>query len=282
MPSGTRFPFASRPFHRTRTFPRGNKPRATVTSLAPTRTAIVSRSARRSEKSIFAAAESQRQTGEKTLSMRVWEMGLGSSLRRCVTAKAVAVATSSSRARIVGAFLFIGARLYAAHTGSQPDDESNQPDAEPDGDHVAGGRHVQELHAAECEHAGKTEPQRVLRDVQREPARDPDSRNRADQEPRHRVEVDIALHEVAEAGDPEQCGCVEDVRPDDPRDSEGIDHHHHETEEGATADGGEPDDEAEHGADQHRADLVLALQDESRLARLHTSLDEGLGHESGR
>ena len=98
---------------------------------------------------MFATAESQRQTGEKTLSMRVCEIGLGSSLRRCVTAKAVAVTTSSSRARIVGAFLFIGARLYAAHTGSQPDDESDQPDAEPDRDHVPGGRHVQELHAAE-------------------------------------------------------------------------------------------------------------------------------------
>src|SRR6185312_4984604 len=107
-------PFASRPFHRTRTFPRGNEPRATVTSLAPTRIAIVSRSARRSEKSMFATAESQRQTGEKTLSMRVCEIGLGSSLRCCVTTKAVAVTTSSSRARIVGAFLFIGARLYAA------------------------------------------------------------------------------------------------------------------------------------------------------------------------
>src|SRR3954451_7233205 len=64
---------------------------------------------------MFATAESQRQTGEKTLSMRVWEIGLGSSLRRCVTAKAVAVTTSSSRARTVGAFRFIGARLYAVH-----------------------------------------------------------------------------------------------------------------------------------------------------------------------
>src|SRR6185437_8798911 len=76
-----------------------------------------------------ATAEAQRQTGEKTLSMRVWEIGLGSSLRRCVTTKAVAVTTSSSRARIVGAFLFIGARLYAAHTGGRPDDERGQPDA---------------------------------------------------------------------------------------------------------------------------------------------------------
>src|SRR5580765_9018789 len=143
---------------------------------------------------MFATEESQRQTGEKTLSMRAWEIGLGSSLRRCVTAKAVAVTTSSSRARIVGAFLFIGARLYAAHTGGQLDDESNQPGAEPDGDHVAGGRHVQELHAAEREHAGETEPERVLRDLQRESTGDPDSRDRADQEPPHGVELDRALH----------------------------------------------------------------------------------------
>ena len=78
------------------------------------------------------------------------------------------------------------------------------------------------------------------------------------------MEVDIALHEMAEAGDPEQCGCVEDVRPDDPRDREGIDHHHDETEEGAAADGRESDDEAEDGADHDGADLVLAPQDERR------------------
>ena len=51
-----------------------------------------------------------------------------------------------------------------------------EPDAEPDRDHVARRRHVQELDAAEREHTGETEPQRVLRDLQREPARDPDSR----------------------------------------------------------------------------------------------------------
>jgi hypothetical protein len=113
---------------------------------------------------MLATLEGQRQTGEKTESTRVLEIGLGSSLRRCVTANAVAVRTSSSRARIVGAFLFIGARLYAAHTGRQPHDERREQDAEPDRDHVAGGRHVQELHAAEREHAGETEPERVLRD----------------------------------------------------------------------------------------------------------------------
>src|SRR6476646_4493704 len=157
MPSGTSSPFAPRPFHRTRTFPRGNEPRATVTSLAPTRIAMVSRSASRSEKTEFATAESQRQTGEKTLSMRVCEIGRGSSLRRCVTTKAVAVTTSSSRARIVGAFFFIGARLYAVHTVGQPDGERGQPDPEPDRDHAAGGSLVQELHRAEREHAGGNE-----------------------------------------------------------------------------------------------------------------------------
>ena len=82
----------------------------------------------------------------------------------------------------------------------------------------------------------------------------------------------LPCDEMAEAGDPQQRGGVEDVRADDPRDRQRIDHHHHETEERAAADGREADDEAEDGADDDCADLVLALQDERRFARLDPRL----------
>src|SRR5690348_1381555 len=216
---------------------------------------------------MFATAEGQRQTGEKTWSMRVWETGLGSSFRRWVTAKAVAVAASRMSARIVGAFR-IGPRLYAAHSGRQPDDERSQTDPDADGDHVGRLRHVEQLDAAEREHAGEPEPERVLRDLERVAAGDPDAGDRAEQEPRHRMQVDVALDEMADAGDPEQGSGVEDVRADDLRHGERVDHHHHETEEGSAADGGQADDEPEDRADQHGPDLVLPSQHERRVARL--------------
>ena len=53
---------------------------------------------------------------------------------------------------------------------------------------------------------------------QGEAARDPDAGDRAEQQPRRRVQVDVALHEVADAADPEQRGGVEDVGADDLRD----------------------------------------------------------------
>src|SRR5437879_1202686 len=120
-------------------------------------------SALRSENSMFAAFVAQRHTGENTSDTRVWEIGLGSSFRRCVTANAVAVATMSRSARIVGALRFIGARLYAAHAGGQPNDERCQSKTQADGDHVARGRHVQKLDAAERQYAGEAESERIPR-----------------------------------------------------------------------------------------------------------------------
>ena len=61
---------------------------------------------------MFAVLEAQRHTGEKTASTRVCEIGLGSSFSRCVTANAVAVATMSRSARIVGALRLTEPRLY--------------------------------------------------------------------------------------------------------------------------------------------------------------------------
>jgi len=84
---------------------------AIVTSWPSMRIAMRRWSARRSEKSMWATFVGQPHTGEKALLTRVCEIGLGSSFSRCVTAKAVAVATSKTSARIVGAFLVTASRL---------------------------------------------------------------------------------------------------------------------------------------------------------------------------
>src|SRR6266480_3957531 len=254
-------PAASRPFQRARTRPLPNSPFAMVNSRPSRRIATRRWSARRSENSIFAASVSHSQTGEKTLSTRVCEIGLGSSFRRCVTANAVAVAVNKTSARIVGAFRFTAARLYA-----EPNSEGREAQREPDGDHVARLLHVQQLDPAQGKNAREAEPQRVLWEVQRVAAGDPDARDRAEQQPSDRMQVDVALDEVPEACDPQERGGVEDVRSDDARDRQGIDHHHHEAEERPAADGRQPDDVTEHGPDDHGADFVLPRHDEARLA----------------
>src|SRR5438876_3065445 len=277
MPSATTAPAASRPFQRARTSPRGNSPSAMVTSRVPSWIAIRKWSARRSENWMLAACESHSQTGEKILATRVCEIGLGSSFKRCVTAKAVAVAVSKISARTVGALRLTAARLYA-----EPEEERGEAEADPDRDDIARVGHVEQLDPAQREDAREAEPQSVLRQPEREAARHPDPRHRPQQQPRHRVEVDVALHEVSEARDPQQRGGVEDVRADDLRDRQRIDHHHHEAEERAAADGGEPDDEAEDGPEQHRPNLVLPLHDERRVTGLDAPFDECLGNEARR
>src|SRR6266536_936068 len=202
MPSGTTAPVASRPFQRAWTRPRRCSPVAIVTSCTPTRIAIRSRSALRMVNSMFAACETHSQTGEKSLSTCVCEIGLGSSFRRCVTTKAVAVAVSKTSTRTVGAFRLTDARFYVAATDRQPHEERNETEAKPDGDHVARVRHVDQLDPAQRENAGEPEPQCGLRESQREAARDPDTGHRPKQQPRHRVQIDVALHQVADARDP--------------------------------------------------------------------------------
>src|SRR5439155_14610793 len=158
---------------------------------------------------MLAARESHSQTGEKTLATRVCEIGLGSSFKRCVTAKAVAVAASKISARTVGALRLTAARLYA-----EPNEERGQSEPDPDGDHVARLRHVEQPDPAQGEHAREPEPEGILRQPEREPTRHPDPRYRPEQQPRHRVQIHVALHEVSEPGDPQQRRGVEDVRAD--------------------------------------------------------------------
>src|SRR5439155_14890698 len=122
---------------------------------------------------MLAARESHSQTGEKTLATRVCEIGLGSSFKRCVTAKAVAVATSKISARTVGALRLTAARLYA-----QPNEERGEAEPDPDGDDVARLRHVEQLDPAQGEHAREAEPKGVLRQLKREAACHPDPGHR--------------------------------------------------------------------------------------------------------
>ena len=96
------------------------------------------------------------------------------------------------------------------------------------------------------------------------------------------MKIDVALDEMPEARDPEQrCG-VEDVRADDLRDRQRVDHHHHEPEERAATHRGQADDETERGADQNGEDLVPAPQDERRVIGLHAALDERLRDQTRR
>ena len=113
-----------------------------------------------------------------------------------------------------------------------------------------------------------------------EAARDQHARDRAGQQPRRRVIVDVAPDHVPDAGDPEQRRGVEDVGADDLRHRQRIDEHHHETEEGAAADRREADDEAEDRADDHGEDLVAARENERQVARLDAALDERLRKEA--
>src|SRR5438034_4436435 len=137
-------------------------------------------------------------------------------------------------------------------------------------------RHLEQLEAAEGEHAGEAEPEHVVGNAYGELARDQDSRDGADQQPRHRVQVDVAANQVTEACYPQQRGGVEDVRADDLRNRQREDEHHHEPEERAAADGRQTDDEAEHGAHGRGDRLVAGLKEEWRVARLDAALDERL------
>src|SRR5437763_5501618 len=155
MPSGTTMPLASRPFQRAWTRPRRNSPSEIVTWRVPSRIAIRRWSARRSENWIVAACDSHSQTGEKTLATRVCEIGLGSSFKRCVTAKAVAVAASKTSARTVGALRLTAARLYA-----EPNEERGEAQPDPDRDDIARLRHVEQLDSAQRENTRQAESKR--------------------------------------------------------------------------------------------------------------------------
>src|SRR5207249_192728 len=73
-------------------------------------------------------------------------------------------------------------------------------------------RHVHELEAGEPEHCRKNEPERVLRNRDRQPATDEHARDRAEQQPAEDVEVDVSRQPVGGTRDVEQHCRMEDLR----------------------------------------------------------------------
>ncbi len=80
---------------------------------------------------------------------------------------------------------------------------------------VAAGQ-LDELDPREHQHERERDPQRAIRHPDRELRAEQHARDRADEQPRHRVQVDVAVEQVAGAGDPEQQRGVQHVGADDP------------------------------------------------------------------
>ena len=139
---------------------------------------------------------------------------------------------------------------------------------------------VQQLQPAQEEDRAERDPQHDVGQLHGEAARDQHAGNRAGEQPRGRVVVDVAADHVPDAGDPEERGRVEDVGADDLRHRQRIDEHHHEPEERAAADRRQADDEAEDRADDHREHLVAPAEDERPVVRLDAARDERLREEA--
>ena len=96
-------------------------------------------------------------------------------------------------------------------------------------------------------------------------------RDRPDEQPAHRVQIDVAMDEVTRAGDPEQQRGMQEVGADHARGREREEEQEREPEERARADRREADDEAERGTDHDRDHphasrdrevvVILALRD---------------------
>src|SRR5205823_5693105 len=83
-----------------------------------------------------------------------------------------------------------------------------------------------------------------------------------------------AREEVAEAGDPEQRGRVEDVRADDLRDRQREHEHHHEPEERAAPDRSQAHDEPADCAERERDYAIAPLEQERRVIGLDAALED--------
>src|SRR5438105_4352971 len=141
-------------------------------------------------------------------------------------------------------------------------------------------RHASDLHAGEDERRGERGPERSVGEPDAELASDQHTGDRPDEEPRHRVEVDRAEREVAESGDPEQRGGVEDVGPHDPARRERVDEQHHEPEERPATDRREADDKAAEEAEPEGDRLVPAGEDGKLLSSIRPRAQERLRKES--
>ena len=81
-------------------------------------------------------------------------------------------------------------------------------------DHVVRLGHTDDLDAREHQHDPEHDPQRPLGHPEREARADQHTRDRADEQPRDRVLVDVAVEQVRDPCDPEQDGGVEHVGAD--------------------------------------------------------------------
>src|SRR5262249_29947436 len=135
------------------------------------------------------ACESE--SGATTLSTLVREIGLRSSFSPSVTANAAAVqprrasTTTVGRMRATGGKTLVGTgRGFWAWSSTQVGDECPCRKAEPGGDRsgrdrVVGAGEIDQLDAAQHQHGGEPEPQRVVGHLEREEARDQAARDRA-------------------------------------------------------------------------------------------------------
>src|SRR2546423_2804827 len=166
-------------------------------------------SARWSRILIAACERSQRQTGENALCTKDSWIGVGCSFNRSVSANATAVATRTASTTITAAWrrtpkiVPLFERPRRRHAVREPDGDApprkrKRAEAEAGRDHIAGVRQVEQLDPAQREHAREAEAQGILGQLDREAARKPDAGDRPEQQPRHCMQIDVALHEVAE------------------------------------------------------------------------------------
>src|SRR5215208_6801640 len=196
-----------------------------MSSPLPFTISIVRRSGLRSWNWIGTVAF-EAESGATTLPTFVSNTGARSSFRLSVTAKAAAVqprranTTTAGRMRPTRVASLVGSRgrlrpRPPPRAGDQaPGAEGEAGDDRAARDHVVRAGEVDQLDAAQHQHGGEPEPERAVGHLERELARDQHSGDRSGQQPRHRPEVDVARHEVPEAGDPKQRGRVEDVGAD--------------------------------------------------------------------
>ena len=138
-------------------------------------------------------------------------------------------------------------RLEAA---ARPDEERDHAEHEAGDDDRIRVRHSHDLDPREDQHRAEGDPQSALRHADREVRADQHTGNRSDEEPGHRIQVDIPVQQMAGAGDPQQQRGVEHVGADDPARRQREEQQHREAEERAGPDRRQSDDEPEDRADQ--------------------------------
>jgi hypothetical protein len=151
---------------------------------------------------------------------------------------------------------------------------------EDDGHENRVGRELDQPNAAREEHRSEPDPERGFRDTNGQLAREEHAGDRAEQQPAHRVQVDVPVNEVADARDPEQRRRVENVRTHDFGRRQWEHEQHHETEERAASDRCQTDEEPAARSEGDTDHAVTVREQERRVRRLDAALDERLREEA--